>query len=227
MLVPPPGRFSIRTCWSQLFESRSPTMRAITSVGPPAANGTTIRTGWVGQARAFARLAAMPDASADAAASALKQRRGIITMYLQQHWTTGKHSWTGRRCSGVATISVLNAIACPPALSASSPGLNRRGKRHRVAILGAVQKAAARHFTYVWTAEVWARHARCAGCTLCRNAQQKGELHTGRRHSVVLRRDQPAMADPFPGAPDRRPTHHPPDPEMAEGGHPRGRGRLG
>jgi len=26
-------------------------------------------------------------------------------MYLQQHWTTGKHSWTGRRCIGVATIS--------------------------------------------------------------------------------------------------------------------------
>jgi len=46
----------------------------------------------------------MPDASADAAASA-KQRRVIITMYLQQHWTTGKHSWTGRRCIGVATIS--------------------------------------------------------------------------------------------------------------------------
>src|ERR1700716_1687824 len=116
MLVPPPGRFSIRTCWSQLLESRSPTMRAITSVGPPAANGTTIRTGWVGQARAFARLATMPDASADAAASALKQRRVIITMYLQQHWTTGKHSWTGRRCIGVATISALNAIACPPTL---------------------------------------------------------------------------------------------------------------
>jgi hypothetical protein len=32
-------------------------------------------------------LATMPDASADAAASALKQRRVIITMYLQQHWT--------------------------------------------------------------------------------------------------------------------------------------------
>jgi hypothetical protein len=47
----------------------------------------------------------MPDASADAAASAFKQRRVIITMSLQQHWTTGKHSWTGRRCVGVATIA--------------------------------------------------------------------------------------------------------------------------
>jgi len=26
-------------------------------------------------------------------------------MYLQQHSTTAKHSWTGRRCIGVATIS--------------------------------------------------------------------------------------------------------------------------
>jgi hypothetical protein len=25
MLVPPPGRFSIKTCWPQPFESRSPT----------------------------------------------------------------------------------------------------------------------------------------------------------------------------------------------------------
>ena len=47
---------------------------------------------------------------------------------------------------------------------------------------------------------------------------QEGELDTGRRHPVVLRLDQPRMADPLPGAPDRRPAHHPPDPQMAEGG---------
>jgi RNA-directed DNA polymerase len=39
--------------------------------------------------------------------------------------------------------------------------------------------------------------------------------------------DEPAMADPFPGTSYRRPTHHPPDPEMAEGGHPGRRGRNG
>ena len=55
----------------------------------------------------------------------------------------------------------------------------------------------------------------------------QGELHTGRRHPVVLRRGQPGMADPLPGAPDRRPAHHPPDPEMAEGGRPGRRGRDG
>src|SRR6516225_6665050 len=32
-----------------------------------------------------------------------------------------------------------------------------------------------------------ARHARCARCTLCRDRQQEGELHTGRRHPLVLR----------------------------------------
>ena len=35
------------------------------------------------------------------------------------------------------------------------------------------------------------------------------------------------LAGPLPGAPDRRPAHHPPDPEMAEGGRPGRRGRDG
>src|SRR3954471_11969832 len=44
---------------------------------------------------------------------------------------------------------------------------------------------------------------------------------------VLVRRGQPGVAGPLPGAPGRRPAHHPPDPEMAEGGRPRGRGRDG
>ena len=64
--------------------------------------------------------------------------------------------------------------------------------------------------------------ALCVGIT-----QQEGELHTGRRHPVVLRRGQPGMADPLRGASDRRPAHHPPDPEMAQGGRPGRRGRDG
>ena len=55
----------------------------------------------------------------------------------------------------------------------------------------------------------------------------QGELDPGRRYPGVLRRGQPGMADPLPGAPDRRSAHHPPDPEMAEGGRPRRRGRDG
>ena len=55
----------------------------------------------------------------------------------------------------------------------------------------------------------------------------EGELHTGRRHPIVLRRDQPGMADPLRGASDRRPAHHPPDPEMAQGGRAGRRDRNG
>ena len=44
---------------------------------------------------------------------------------------------------------------------------------------------------------------------------------------IVLRRGEPGMADPLRGASDRRPAHHPPDPEMAQGGRPGRRGRDG
>ena len=70
------------------------------------------------------------------AAGALKQQRVIITMYLQQHWITGKHSWTGRRCIGVATISALNAIACLAAGGLGHPTAlpaDRRRQRPRPA----------------------------------------------------------------------------------------------
>src|SRR4029077_2654748 len=49
------------------------------------------------------------------------------------------------------------------------------------------------------------RHARCAGCALCRDPQQEGELDTGRRHPIVLRHGEPGMAHPVRGASDRRP----------------------
>src|SRR6516162_1550719 len=84
MLVPPPGRFSISTCWPQPLESRSPTILAITSVGPPAANGTIRRTGCVGQASALARSETIAGINPDAAASALKRRRVMVKASLQQ-----------------------------------------------------------------------------------------------------------------------------------------------
>lgn len=40
-----------------------------------------------------------------------------------------------------------------------------------------------------------------------------------------LRGSQPILAGSLPGAQDRRQAHHSPDPEMAEGGHSRRRGR--
>src|SRR6201998_4353978 len=44
---------------------------------------------------------------------------------------------------------------------------------------------------------------------------------------TFLRKRQPRMAGAFPGTPDRRQAHHPPDPEMAQGGHPGRRGGEG
>jgi hypothetical protein len=42
-----------------------------------------------------------------------------------------------------------------------------------------------------------------------------------------VRHRQPDMADQVPGASDRRQAHPPPDPEMAQGGHPGRRDRHG
>ena len=42
-VLPPPGRFSMMT-WPSVGVSFCPTRRAITSIGPPAGNGTMIRT---------------------------------------------------------------------------------------------------------------------------------------------------------------------------------------
>src|SRR6267154_377463 len=50
----------------------------------------------------------------------------------------------------------------------------------------------------------WAGSARRARRPLCRDYQQEGELHIGRRHPVVLRHGEPGMADQVRGAPDRR-----------------------
>ena len=62
-----------------------------------------------------------------------------------------------------------------------------------------------------------ARRARCTGCAVRRDRQAEGELHPGRRHPVVLRHGEPAMAHPLRRASDRRPAHHPPDPASGSG----------
>ena len=49
MPVLAPGRFSITTPWPQISDSFCPTIRMLTSVGPPAGNGTTIFTGRLGK----------------------------------------------------------------------------------------------------------------------------------------------------------------------------------
>src|SRR6516162_2896253 len=72
-MVPAPGRFSITTDWPpHRADSRSARMRATTSVGPPAANGTRSFTGRDGKSAAVwaAATRAMPVASRGAAAIA-------------------------------------------------------------------------------------------------------------------------------------------------------------
>jgi hypothetical protein len=45
-VVPPaPATFSMMICWPSVRDMCSPTMRAVTSVGPPAAKGTIIVMG--------------------------------------------------------------------------------------------------------------------------------------------------------------------------------------
>src|SRR5215471_13287877 len=116
MFVPPPGRFSMTTCWPQLFESCSATMRPITSVGPPAAKGTMMRTTRVGHAAARApRVVTTLGTSKAADAVALNRRRVIITISLQ------------RQCKVLGRFSLRNIAARPCAcnknLSSAMSGL--------------------------------------------------------------------------------------------------------
>src|SRR5260221_6701315 len=75
MLPPAPGLFSTTTDWPQTCCRRLPTRRAVISVEPPGANGTTTRTGLVGQATARARDERMDGAATAAAAKPTKRRR--------------------------------------------------------------------------------------------------------------------------------------------------------
>src|SRR5262245_43409636 len=63
-MVPAPGRFSITTDWPpQRAERKSARMRATTSVGPPAANGTRSFTGREGKSAALCAAAPVAAAS--------------------------------------------------------------------------------------------------------------------------------------------------------------------
>jgi hypothetical protein len=53
------------------------------------------------------------------------------------------------------------------------------------------------------------------------------KVNSGRRYPLVLRHGEPGVADPLRGASGRRQAHHPPDPEMAQGGRAGRRGRDG
>src|SRR5260370_17212783 len=82
MLPPAPGLFSITTDWPQTSCRRLPTRRAVVSVEPPGANGTTTRTDLTGQSAAEAREKTM-DGAALAAAASPTTRRPFPTAPLQ------------------------------------------------------------------------------------------------------------------------------------------------
>src|SRR2546426_12801798 len=75
MLPPAPGLFSITTDCPQTSCRRLPTRRAVVSVEPPGANGTTTRTDLTGQSAAEAREKRMDGAAVAAAPTPTKRRR--------------------------------------------------------------------------------------------------------------------------------------------------------
>src|ERR1700686_577216 len=75
ILPPAPGLFSTTTDWPQTSCRRLETSRAVISVEPPGVNGTTTRTGLVGQSAPWAREASIDGAARAAAARPAKRRR--------------------------------------------------------------------------------------------------------------------------------------------------------
>src|SRR6185295_2539719 len=65
-----PGRFSTTTLWFRDFDRYSATMRAVRSVPPPGANGTMMRTVWLGYAGACDQAAAEMSTALNAKAMA-------------------------------------------------------------------------------------------------------------------------------------------------------------
>src|SRR5258708_38135863 len=75
---PPPGMFSMMTCWPSVSPSAGCRMRASVSIGPPAANGTTMVTGRTGQSCAPATLPPSASAAAKESTCDSRQRRSGI-----------------------------------------------------------------------------------------------------------------------------------------------------
>src|SRR5207253_3237773 len=116
MVPPAPSLFSITTVWPSVFIIAAPSVRATTSVGPPAANGTTsvtVRDGY-----------ASPHAVATAAADRASAQSAFIASLM------GPPPWAMRRCYPTASH----------AGTALQPQSDRDGHAHR----GSLLRAAAR-----------------------------------------------------------------------------------
>src|SRR4051794_37130462 len=75
MLPEAPATFSTTTGWPILADSRSATKRAMMSGPVPGVNGTTMRTGWSGQAKAARKATG---AAREAAARGRNERRRMV-----------------------------------------------------------------------------------------------------------------------------------------------------
>src|SRR5215469_11143815 len=75
-MPPAPPAFSTMTCWPKTSARRAARMRPMTSAPPPAANGTTIVSGRLGQPCAVADWARP---SEQAAASAIRRRQPVMS----------------------------------------------------------------------------------------------------------------------------------------------------
>ena len=80
ILAPPPARLSITIVWPSRGPIASATMRAMMSLGPPAANGTITRMGRFGYACPNDRPGAMIGAAAANPAAAPRKRRRLTRL---------------------------------------------------------------------------------------------------------------------------------------------------
>src|SRR6266540_3129442 len=127
-MVPAPGRFSITTDWPpQRSDRRSARMRATTSVGPPAANGTRSLTGRDGKSAAVwaAATEARPAASRRAAAMAFMTviRVSQCGAPYQRRWAGKGAEAASRRAAGVARR--VRAVGCRRAPKKYAPAMRR------------------------------------------------------------------------------------------------------
>src|ERR671911_2808571 len=141
MVPAAPVTFSMMNCWPSSLPMRSPMMRGRRSVGPPAAKGTIMVTGLVGQAWPKAGAAA----STRAAASMCL--RNIVVSSLSapaEHGTLdhakppgdqeaedGQHDHAGHQLVGLHQVAGLQHEGANAVLRADHLGCHDQEKRHR------------------------------------------------------------------------------------------------
>src|SRR5512144_1265053 len=125
-MPPAPPTFSMITCWPSTSDSRRPTIRPMTSVPPPAANGTTMVSGRAGQlSAAIAPSAPKP---ATTKAKPITCLGGIV--FLRR--AAAAYSGTGQtRLAHPATLGRRSALLARKQAFAAQGRLHPHGTRMR------------------------------------------------------------------------------------------------